>query len=170
MGRLILPNFEFKELTWIQQDNVSSQGRSIEYEKQNEYYKRIGFTVDNTTYYQCFEVGGDIHDFCKTIFPRYSVSVFKQPSGSTLPVHEDTFYKFAETQNIDPYECCRVNVFLEDWSSGHYFEINGNPVLQWKQGDSIIIKRDEPHLSGNMGVVPKYTMQITGVYNELTGC
>lgn len=170
MGRLNLPNFEYKELTWIQQDNVSSQGRSAEYEKQNEYYKSIGFTVDNTTYYQCFDVGKDIHDFCKTIFPRYSVSVFKQPCGSTLPMHEDTFYKFAETHNIDPYGCCRVNVFLEDWCSGHYFEIKGKPVLQWKQGDSIIIKRDEPHLSGNMGVVPKYTMQITGVYDELTGC
>ena len=31
-----------------------------------------------------------------------------------------------------------------------------------------IIKYGQPHLSGNMGMEPKYTMQITGLYEEFT--
>ena len=82
------------------------------------------------------------------------------------PSHVDTFYMVSKKFVVDPNECCRVNVFLEDWESGHYFEINETPVLQWQRGDAIIIEKDEPHLSGNFGMKPKYTMQITGVKNE----
>lgn len=172
MGKvsLTLPNFNYKDYNWLKEDNVSSYGRSKEFEEQNELYRRIGFTRDNTTYYRAFEVDNDVHEFCKTLFPRYSVGILKQPPGQTLPSHEDTFFKFAEAHNVDPYKCCRVNVFLEDWQSGHYLEINETPVLQWKRGDAIIIKRNEPHLSGNMGMTSKYTMQITGVIDEFKRC
>ena len=90
----------------------------------------------------------------------------KQTPGHTLPLHVDTFYQFAEKNSIDPNKCCRLNIFLEDWQSGHYLEINGIPILNWQKGDAIIIYKDEPHLSGNMGMSDKYTMQITGVINE----
>ena len=170
MVKISLPQLNYKKLSWISEDNVSSQGRSKEFEEQNEIYRRIGYNKDNCRYLRAFEVGEDIHNFCKTLFPRYSVGVMKQPPGQTLPSHEDTFYKFAEVNNVDPYACCRVNIFLEDWQSGHYFEINQKSVLHWNAGDAIIIKRDEPHLSGNMGMTDKYTMQVTGVIDEFTGC
>lgn len=168
--KLKLPNFNYKNLSWQEEDNVSCQGRAVEFEEQNELYRRAGFTKYNTTYYRAFEVDNDIHEFCKTLFPRYSVGIMKQLPGQTLPNHEDTFFKFAGSHNIDPYSCCRVNIFLEDWQSGHYFEINQKSFLHWKAGDAIIITRNQPHLSGNMGMTAKYTMQVTGVYNEFTGC
>lgn len=170
MVKITLPEFNYKQLPWQKEDNVSSHGRAKEFEEQNALYRRVGYTSENTTYFRAFAVTNDIHDFCKTLFPRYSVGIMKQPPGQTLPSHEDTFFKFAKEHNADPYECIRVNIFLEDWQSGHYFEINENPVLHWKQGDAIIIARDEPHLSGNMGLTNKYTMQVTGVRNELTRC
>lgn len=167
---LTLPDFNYKNHTWIEHDNVTISGRSNEFEEQNIRYAKAGYTKENSKYFQCFNFEEEIHNFCKTLFPRYSVSIFKQPSGQTLPSHEDTFYKFAKTHDVDPYACCRVNIFLEDWQSGHYFEINENPILQWKRGDAIIIERNEPHLSGNMGMTTKYTMQVTGVKNEFTRC
>jgi len=161
-----LPNFNYKDLNWIVEDNVSSYGRSREFEKQNEMYRKVGFTHHNTKYERAFEVGDDIHNFCRTLFDRYSVGIMKQSPGQTLPLHEDTFFKFASVNDVHPSECVRINIFLEDWQSGHYFEINQNSVLHWKQGDAILIKYNEPHLSGNMGMTEKYTMQVTGVLDE----
>ena len=167
---LKLPDFKYKTHPWVEHDNVTIEGRASEFEEQNMRYFKAGYTTENSKYLQCFEFDDEIHNFCRTLFPRYSVSIMKQAPGQTLPSHEDTFYKFAKTHDVDPYACCRVNIFLEDWQSGHYFEINEKSVLHWKRGDAIIILRDEPHLSGNMGLTTKYTMQVTGVRDEFTGC
>ena len=162
-----LPEFNYTEYDWMQEVNVTILDRANEFEQQNLRYIEVGYNHDNSMYYRAFEVDETVHDFCRTLFDHYSVGIMKQPPGQTLPSHEDTFYQFAKNNNADPYDCCRVNIFLEDWVSGHYFEINDTPVLQWKRGDAIIIERDELHLSGNMGMQTKYTMQITGVKNEL---
>jgi hypothetical protein len=168
--KINLPNFDYKNQNWIREDNVTILGRANEFEQQNLQYIEAGYNHNNSMYYRAFEVDDEIHNFCRTLFPIYSVGIMKQPVGQTLPSHEDTFYQFAKNNDIDPYDCCRVNIFLEDWRSGHYFEINEDPILQWNRGDAIIIERDEPHLSGNMGMTFKYTMQVTGVKNELKRC
>lgn len=170
MLNFFLPKFEYKDLDYTQMNNVSFENRSIEFEQQNKKYLDAGYTNYNSEYYQTFKVGNDIKDFCDTVFPRYSVSIIQQRPGQTLPLHDDTFYQFAKLNKIDPNDCIRVNIFLEDWKSGHYFEIDNTPVLQWKAGDAIIINRGVLHLSGNMGMTNKYTMQITGVRSELKRC
>jgi hypothetical protein len=172
MGKInfTLPDFNYTVYKWMHEDNVTILDRAGEFEEQNLKYLEAGYNHDNSMYFRAFEVDDEVHEFCRTLFPRYSVGIMKQPVGQTLPIHEDTFYQFAKNHDVDPYDCVRVNIFLEDWKSGHYFEINGNPVLHWKRGDAILIKRDEPHLSGNMGMETKYTMQITGVLNELKRC
>lgn len=167
---LQLPDFNYTVYKWMHEDNVTILDRAGEFEEQNLRYLEAGYNHDNSMYYRAFEVDEAVHEFCRTLFPRYSVGIMKQPVGQTLPLHEDTFYQFAKNNDVDPYACCRVNIFLEDWQSGHYFEINEKSVLHWKRGDAIIILRDEPHLSGNMGLTTKYTMQVTGVRDEFTGC
>jgi len=165
-----LPNFNFKNLNWLAHDNVSSQGRDAKFEEQNRKYIEAGFTEYNSFYYQAFDITEEITQFAHDLFPRCSISVMCQPPGQTLPSHEDTFYKFSKLNDVDPYKCVRVNIFLEDWQSGHYFEINDTPVVPWERGDAVVIYRDELHLSGNMGMTEKYTMQITGVESELKRC
>ena len=59
-----------------------------------------------------------------------------------------------------------MNFFLEPWKSGHYFEILNEPFVGWGKMNFKIIRYGELHLSGNMGMEPKYTMQITGLYEE----
>lgn len=166
MIHIDLPEFNYDTYQWLQEDNVTIRGRANEFEEQNLKYIKVGYTSKNSFYYRAFDVDGDIHDFCRTLFPRYSVGVMKQPPGQTLPLHEDTFFQFSKINNIDPYDCIRVNIFLEDWQAGHYFEINNTPVVSWRRGDAVIIHRDEPHLSGNMGMTEKFTMQVTGVKHE----
>ena len=92
--------------------------------------------------------------------------MIKQLPGQTIPLHTDTFHVLSSKLNVDPRDCIRILVFLEDWKTGHYFEINDRPILQWKKGDEVIINYGEKHLSGNMGIEPKYTLQITKNKND----
>ena len=56
----------------------------------------------------------------------------------------------------------RAIVFLEDWASGHYLEVDNEPVVKWSAGDVVVWEYDTPHLAANMGTTPRYTLQITG--------
>jgi hypothetical protein len=163
---LTLPVFEYKNLSWVEQHNVGFENRSSQYESQNQLYRDVGYTKFNSCYKQTFDINDDIRNFATTLFDRFSCSVMCQEPGQTLPLHVDTFYKISQQLNVEKTECIRINVFLEDWKSGHYFEINNSSFTDWSKGDAIIIQTNQPHLSGNMGLESKYTMQITGVKNE----
>jgi hypothetical protein len=158
---LTIHNIKFETLS----DNVSL-GNSSEYDEQNIRYMKAGYTDKNTQYYQAFELPDEYHTFAKTIFSDYSLSVIKQMPGQTIPEHFDTFYKFCEKNKCDKEDVCRLNFFLEDWKPGHYFEILYEPYTRWRKMNFKIIRYGNPHLSGNMGMEPKYTMQITGLYEE----
>jgi hypothetical protein len=146
-------------------DNVSL-GNASEYDEQNIKYIMAGYTDKNTQYYQTFDLPEEYHTFAKSIFTEYSLSVIKQMPGQTIPQHFDTFYKFCERNNCSKIDVCRLNFFLEEWKTGHYFEINNEPYVDWGKMNFKIIRYGQPHLSGNMGMEPKYTMQITGLYEE----
>lgn len=158
---LTIHNIKFDTLS-----NNVSLGNSSEYDEQNKKYIEAGFTENNTQYYQSFDLPDEYHTFAKTIFTDYSISVIKQMPGQTIPTHFDTFYKFSEKVKCDKFDVCRLNFFLEDWKSGHYFEIDNEPFVKWRKLNFKIIRYGIPHLSGNMGMEPKYTMQITGLYEQ----
>jgi hypothetical protein len=153
-------------LTFDTISNNVTLGNSSEYDEQNIRYIKAGYTGMNTQYYQTFDLPEEYHTFAKSIFSEYSLSVIKQMPGQTIPEHFDTFYKFCEKNKCSKMDVCRVNFFLEEWKSGHYFEIKGEPFTNWGKMNFRIIRYGQPHLSGNMGMVPKYTMQITGLYEE----
>jgi hypothetical protein len=122
---------------------------------------------------------GDMYDMRNTepawiepfrkIFPwqHFSWSVYRMTPGTALPNHSDTYARFREIYDIaDPNTIFRAVVFLEPWQSGHYFEINEDPVVEWAAGETMIWRNDVPHLAANMGMTDRYTLQITGVPNE----
>ena len=87
--------------------------------------------------------------------------------GTVLPNHADTYARFCKIHNIqDTGSIFRAVIFLENWQSGHYFEINQDPVVEWCAGETIIWNNDTLHLAANMGMTDRYTLQITGVPNE----
>jgi hypothetical protein len=57
----------------------------------------------------------------------------------------------------------RIIVFLEDWASGHYLEMNKTPILNWKAGDWVCWRSDFLHLAANIGKTDRYTLQLTGI-------
>lgn len=157
-----LPTFQYTNLKYKDVDLLNYVGNNKTIISCNDKALEAGYLKQNTVNKQTFNVNKDIEDFASSIFHEYTVSVIEQPPGNTNPEHIDTFHTLASKYNFDADECIRINIFLENWISGHYFEINNSPITKWKRGDAIVIKKDEPHLSGNMGSQNKYTMQITG--------
>jgi hypothetical protein len=93
------------------------------------------------------------------------ITLYCMPPGIIMPEHSDTFIKYREIMNLKLIDNVgRAVIFLEDWKSGHYFEIDETPIVNWKKGDYILWKNDTPHMAANLGKENRYTMQITGIY------
>jgi hypothetical protein len=91
-------------------------------------------------------------------------SYYRMDTGTILPVHQDTYKRYVELFKLEGQEqrIRRAIVFLEDWASGHYLELKGVPVTDWKRGFTVIWAYDAPHMAANIGLTPRYTLQITG--------
>jgi hypothetical protein len=85
-------------------------------------------------------------------------------TGTVLPNHQDLYKKYVQIFDLEGQEqkIYRAIVFLEDWQSGHYAEYDGIPYVGWRSGDCVIWHYDLPHMAANIGLLPRYTLQITG--------
>ena len=93
---------------------------------------------------------------------HFSWSIYRMGPGCVLPTHGDTYARFRKVHNYDG-DVYRLIFFMEDWQSGHYFEIDGKPKTNWQAGDYVYWKNDAPHLAANIGKTNRYTLQITGI-------
>jgi hypothetical protein len=91
-------------------------------------------------------------------------SYYRMSTGTVLPTHGDLYVKYIQLYNLQGQEhrIRRAIVFLEDWASGHYFEGMGIPMTQWTAGTVIEWPYNTPHMAANIGLTPRYTLQITG--------
>lgn len=91
-------------------------------------------------------------------------SYYRMDTGTVLPNHNDLYKKYVELFNLQGQEhwIYRAIVFLEDWSSGHYAELDGEPIVDWRAGDCLVWRYDVTHMAANLGNLPRYTLQITG--------
>lgn len=109
-------------------------------------------------------------DWCYEISQQLSlqnsgITLYCMTPGTIMPEHGDTFVKYREIMNLKSTDDVgRVVIFLENWKSGHYFEIDGNPIVNWKKGDYVLWKNDTLHMAANLGKENRYTMQVTGVF------
>lgn len=87
---------------------------------------------------------------------------YKMETMNVMPLHLDRFNRYIQLYQCDPNNIRRVIIMLEDWKSGHYLEINGVGIVNWKAGDWYMWKGDVPHAASNIGLEDRYTLQITG--------
>jgi hypothetical protein len=128
--------------------------------------------------YRC-NFTGAMCDMCKTQpswnhqFIKYfqdlgwrdiGTSYYRMDTGTILPVHQDIYKKYIDVFDLQGQEhrIRRAIVFLEDWASGHYLELGNIPVTGWRKGFTVIWAYDRPHMAANIGLTPRYTLQITG--------
>jgi hypothetical protein len=91
-------------------------------------------------------------------------SYYRMGTGTILPTHGDLYLRYIDLFNLQGKEqrIRRAIVFLEDWKPGHYFEGNNVAKVDWRAGDVVEWCYDAPHLAANLGLEPRYTLQITG--------
>lgn len=91
-------------------------------------------------------------------------SYYRMGTGTILPTHSDLYLRYVDIFKLQGQEHTirRAIVFLEDWRPGHYFEGNDQPYVNWRAGDVVEWEYDTPHLAANLGLDPRYTLQITG--------
>lgn len=91
-------------------------------------------------------------------------SYYRMTSGTVMPVHQDRYAKYVSLFDLAGKESLirRAVVLLEDWRPGHYLEIQGRPLVEWRAGTVVEWTYDTPHMAANVGLEPRYTLQITG--------
>lgn len=91
-------------------------------------------------------------------------SYYRMMPGTVLPTHGDLYIKYINLFDLrgQEHNIRRAVIFLEDWQSGHYFEGMGQPLTEWSAGTVVEWTYDTPHLAANVGMTPRYTLQITG--------
>lgn len=132
-----------------------------------EIWRSLGYTQTRFT--------GDLYDMrfpepdwmatVREFMPmeNFAWALYRMRPGDVLPEHGDIYLRYREIYGIkDIATIRRYIIFLEDWQSGHYLEIDKTPVLSWRAGQGIYWHGDTPHLAANMGKTPRYTLQITG--------
>ena len=124
------------------------------------------YNNSNTMYYQIFWDKDKVN--FKLIgeqlkMPVETISSIKQEPGFCIPPHRDTFYKLK--QKVVEGLPVRVNIFAQDWQSGHFLQVDNEVITNWKQGDGYVWDSTPLHCSANAGLVPKYTVQVSGFLN-----
>ena len=132
-----------------------------------EHWRQLGYTQSRFT--------GDLYDMrfpepdwmaaVREFIPveNFAWALYRMRPGDVLPEHGDIYLRYREIYGIkDIAKIRRYIIFLEDWQSGHYLEVDKTPVLQWRAGEGVYWHGDTPHLAANMGKTSRYTLQITG--------
>lgn len=98
------------------------------------------------------------------LFPWQNISIafYKMNTCNALPMHSDSYISYTKRHRVESKNVRRAIVFLEEWKSGHYFEIDDCILMPWQAGDYVYWQHNVPHFAGNFGIEPRYTMQITG--------
>jgi len=87
---------------------------------------------------------------------------YKMETNDLIPNHSDAYNVYTEKFNCSTEDVHKILIFLEDWRSGHYFELEDKPIVDWKSGDYYQWKGSTKHFAANIGIEPRYTLQITG--------
>lgn len=132
-------------------------------------WKKLGHEYKNYTGEMIDVQNKDLPNWCLSLSTSFNlinpgVILYKMSPGCILPNHSDTFKKYRKIHNLNSENTniWRIVVFLEDWQSGHYFEIDNTPITNWKAGDYVKWKYNVPHIAANIGSVNRFTLQITG--------
>jgi hypothetical protein len=96
------------------------------------------------------------------------IAFYRMKTGTVLPVHGDLYKRYVELFDLQGQEHTirRALVLLEDWKSGHYLELRGAPMVDWRAGQVVEWAYDTPHMAANIGLEDRYTLQITGHIND----
>lgn len=149
---------DFKNLSFTRQpilDSEIEQWRSLGYDHVKSF---SGSMYDNRNpmpeWVSTLDSLLGMHDQTYTFYRMDTLEI--------MPVHSDHYNTYCRIHNTTTDKVERAILMLEDWKPGHYFEMDGIGYVNWKAGDWFKWRGDVPHAASNIGVEPRYTLQITG--------
>ena len=151
--------------------NENSDPNSLP-EQQKRDNKNWGYTPEATRKYHLYDNVPEKHNEIGKLtgLKNYTVALMKQPAGATNPWHYDSHFALGQKHNLSQEEIIsstrRYLNMLEDWHWGHFIQIGNNVLSQWKAGDIFSWPFGMWHTSANAGIVPKLTMQVTGIVTK----
>lgn len=150
----------------------TNEYKSYKYKKQPvsdteiQNWRHMGYTHDSFTG-EMYDSKNPMPDWCDEVAGRIGLKncgfvLYRMNTGDIMPTHVDHFSRYCEIFEVTREDVWRCVVFLEDWQSGHYFDIGGNAFVNYKAGEWVMWSCNEPHFAANIGVSPRYTLQVTG--------
>jgi len=94
-----------------------------------------------------------------------TVSTILQPPGCVIPLHRDMFYQISQRYPDRKETKVRANIYLEDWQLGHFIQYGNTVSTHWSRGEGFLWDSEVLHLGANAGMIPKYTLQVSGFLN-----
>lgn len=94
-------------------------------------------------------------------YKNMTFTFYRMDTLEIMPVHSDHYRTYIKLHNSKPENVRRILVMLEGWKPGHYLEIDGVGITSWIAGDYFMWESNVPHAASNIGVDPRYTLQIT---------
>ena len=154
---------------WNIEDFYNLDYQNVEFNDSDSLlkWKKLGYT-QNTFTGDLYGYPNETPEWIKKFYEIFQWEncewqLYRMLPGRTLPAHSDTYKKYKEVYGIkDSSKIYRAIVFLEDWQSGHYFEIDSNNMGFWKKGDYVVWQNSVRHIAANVGELPRYTLQLTG--------
>jgi len=155
-------NDEFKQLNYVNEDfnDPTSVSAWVAAGYPNKFTGDMcDMRSPQPTWNDCF-----IKIYQEMGWKAIGTSYYRMSTGTVLPTHSDLYVKYIKLHNLLGQEqrIRRAVVFLEDWKPGHYSEINGQGLVNWSAGTVLEWTYDVPHAAANIGIEPRYTLQITG--------
>jgi hypothetical protein len=89
-----------------------------------------------------------------------------QHPGQVWNLHLDKLEKWCRE---DPSKVMRVMIQLTDWQPGHFWIYGNYHFSGWRAGDVTTFDWiNVPHATANAGLVPRVTLQVTGIVTKQT--
>ena len=162
---------------FVNADYTVHTGSCIKHQvhEMQDIYEKYGYfpntyNMSNTTIQQLWWERGDIdYKHLNDILQMdvLSVSSLLQSPGHVVPIHRDTFFKIKQSHDTKGKTIVRAFIYLQDWAIGHFVQYENDGAwhtsTDWKRGDGFIWDSSILHLSANAGLLPKYTLQISGI-------
>jgi len=153
---------EFKTLDYVQ-ERFNDPDKIAEWKQLGYQNVATGFMCDMRSPQPSWN-DQIVQQFVDRGWNDVGTSYYRMGSGVILPTHRDLYKKYIELFDLQGQESRirRALVFLEDWQPGHYAEYEDHPFVSWHAGDVVEWVYDAPHMAANLGLTPRYTLQITG--------
>ena len=149
---------EYKKFDYVRQPITGEEA---------DTWRSQGYTHETTTG-KMYDSRNPMPDWVNTIANLMNLRnpgfvFYRMDTLDIMPTHVDHFNTYCRVFNKDRKEVRRAIVFLEDWKPGHYFQVDNVGVVNYKAGEYVLWAPDVPHAASNIGVEPRYTLQITGL-------